>query len=270
MTEHPATDSLLDYIENPQAQNFTELRYHLLGCAYCRDKVHVYSSISNLLPSLAVSLPQASEQLPDSLVELLNNNTAKDAQLAAIFSDKPELIRTALSYLSNKKQMNHGESVQLESNFIEPKQKNSFELFHRLLNFKFPVWLNIPISATAILIFVIVLNSSNTQLSNGKSFVASYQDTDHAMLSDAKQSIPGRGFFNQTKTESIPFANVNISLNSENQLNFSWQKIPEVKNYALEILAPGYDGNKTLVKTESKVEKVTINNLTLSNNRRYL
>lgn len=227
---HPTIETLLAFMEMPQADQYIELRAHLLACQCCRESVEELREVQAALPGLSMSelVSENKILLSDSEVAAFANDQLegdKLEQFESLLEESSEAMKSTLHYLSHSAAMeNAGLKADISASPLEggqrkvvpiasakqnPKADDSFvsrSLVQRIADWRQPVWINAPIAASiALLVFYLSATNRLAFESNvNQPMVAHYQDEQSLYWEPVivRQKLPGLGFFHESIHES--------------------------------------------------------------------
>jgi len=274
-TEHPETDDLNEYLQQPQAEEFTALRLHLAGCAECRTQLGVLSSLQQHYPSLQITpVDAAQQQMIEDLV-----HSEVDAPVLQKIKNNPAELKAALHYVSHMAAMSEviQPEAQLQSDFSLTGQQqkapvaNSLKsLLSRLFEYQSPVWIPASVSAALVLALVVMIvplaDKSDETLPHRE--IVQYQDNPliHFRSQDA---LPGIGFFSKAEQQSRPYDGLNVNYIQRDVVRLSWPAVENVKQYKLRLQVVAQGRKNTLAEVDTALNQAEIKLNVLDINHRY-
>ena len=208
-------------------------------------------------------------ELPDELLVFLDSavNSRNPEAVQRYLAENPQYSKNALIYLQNAQQMQNHFSVNSQDVFDSDAQntdkrspQTTLQKFSSLFNFRWPVWINVPIAAAAVVVL------SVTALIPDKETIISYQDSPFLEISLAQR--PGMGFFTNAEKEKIKFDNVVVKLRSDGDVELSWPEIDKATIYNVNVTVMKDNTKQQIFHVATNDNHVVIKKGLLVNNRR--
>lgn len=285
-------DTLIDYIEKPDAAEFIDLRSHLASCKQCRHKVSNLSSLNENIHQYGSSLRfNKSNELNAALqaqqIEQYVDNELSDAErinIKDLMQREPQALKAALHYASHSSAMQNagigtigshltpGSSTHHSSDTSgNSKDPSVIKTFLNQLGGIFaarpPVWISA--SATAGVFFALLMFlQPQGNLPTQEMSVATYQDQSVIHFQPTGQPR-GIGFFSKALRVTKPFTNIRIQLSKSDKLELKWPKIDKAKAYQLSIKLVGNKETVTVVDQTTEGNQAIIDNFKPQLGKRY-
>lgn len=257
MKNHPPMDTLLAYLEDAESDRFTGVRLHIASCNDCRatlQRLHnQQETIRNTGPyqnRLAGASPQLAQTLDQQHIERYVDGDLSATQSASVkqlLESDPGALKAALHYASHSASSGHllaatlatqpgTEATAAESSVAPAPSKTSafMEKLKKLFDFRPPVWISVPATATAVLLLTVVATPVWMASAPQGLTVASYQDKAVIHYQGGKQ-LPGIGFFNKAHRSTESFGAMEIQYNDQQTLSLRWPAVPNASSYHLAI-----------------------------------
>ncbi len=263
---HPGLEQLAAYVEAPAAEEHSALRCHLAACSQCRKQADY---LGNLSVSLAAVLPPAE---PSSLSEATVADFVdgrlppqRQCELAAQLAEDDATLKAALHYAS------HAEAMRAHLNAPSPgpvlSEPSRPSPWRRLLAWRPPAWLSIPVTAAAA--FVVALLVVPPQAGPPAPLVVSYQDQPQLILQPAADELPGVGFFHAAQGRALPFAGLRAHYAAASGLSLDWSPVAMAKGYHLSLSLVTAQGSRPVAEIDSQQPRAHFPALVLEPARRY-
>lgn len=271
--EHISIDSLGAYLDAPNADEFTDLRLHLISCRECRDQARL---ISQLRAENSPVFSQAGTSEEDELriADYVDGQgTAKQGEeIARRLETDKQALKSALHYATQSAAMQRELGVTPESaqRQVKPQHPSGGLLSHisQYFHWRTPLWISTPVTAALTLLLVVLVYPFQPSLSPTGFSVASYQDNAVLSFRSLSEPQPGIGFFSSATSHSRPFAPMTISLNQQ-QLQMQWPAVENAEGYQLKLfIIKGGQRNK-LSETSGATASATIEGFMAEAGSRY-
>lgn len=255
--QHPSLDILAAFSSDPGKDAYDDIRLHLAGCAHCRQGV---SGLQRVQEWLVAGRPGIKEdQQMDKAGAALKADlyyAAHSIAIRTVLADKRSTQeRPVVNGMRSEPQGGAG-------------REGSLPRIRSWLTFKWPVWIGVPVTATAVLVLTVVL--SPTEFSGGRTgtmAIASYQD--NPVLTFSAEKRPGIGFFDTAKQSSKPYRGLHISRDDAGQLHLHWQDVKGALRYVVRIYITTGGSRELVHELTTTAPEGTINHFPLEQGRRY-
>lgn len=272
MKQHPTMDTLLEYLEQPEARDFADLRLHIATCGQCRGNIQRLTELKHHIhtygPMATVNAPTENNLAAQEIEQYVDGQLPDEhaAQIKAQLQSDPGALKAALHYASH--------SVAMEKTVLNPPaiketaeqasrpsffapgvfKKGFLKQLAGLFDLRPPVWISVP--ATAAIVFALsIVTVPNWMASSSHDInIAAYQDKAVIHFQETKQ-LPGIGFFNKAHRSSKSFDAMKVRLSKNSVLEMRWTPVENAKSYqlALHVVNEG--------------QKISVKELSLSDNR---
>jgi len=254
-TKHPETSDLNEYLQQPQAEEFSALRLHLAGCADCRTQIDTLESLHSHYPSLQSETIDSAQQQE---VEDFIDGSANDYANLQKIKTNPAALKAALHYASHSAAMNEEIKPDIQQQKISIVDSLKFLLTH-IFEYRSPMWLTASVSAVLVLalsVFVFPeMNSADKSLQ-----IVQYQDNPQIQFRP-EQALPGIGFFSKTEEESHSYDGLNVVYARPDKIRLSWAPVDRAKLYKLrlQMIAQGKKNTLAEISTELNQAEIKLN-----------
>ncbi len=225
---------------------------HIASCSECREQV---TAITTLLNDHAY-IDHQSELTPEKQKFICNYLEGKlhakeAAEAKALIETNDDAMKAALHYQNHAESMkshlaieNTLKSEVTESTKVQKLNASFFgqitSMFDQLFSMKSP--LIYTMTATATLLFAVMLIINSSEMTQQQTMIASYQDNPTIQFTE-KNKLPGVGFFAQSGNMSSPFEDINIEqvlvYNSIGQVCVSIQSFRDIDKVNIQNLQKG-------------------------------
>lgn len=244
---HPDTSLLNAYALQPDADDFYQLRLHLLSCKQCRDEVTLGKRFkADFSVFQSEHRTEDQQRIVDDYLYNEKNEQQRQHLKQQILND-PIMLKSTLFSLSHKsRQQETGDTTRVvKSN--DPGQGWPGVL-PGWLTMKTPIWASMGVTAVITLaLTVFMLQRSIDSPVPDTISIASYQDNNVIRFLPRDQ-LPGIGFFNRSMQAVQPFENMQIALDKNQMLEFSWMPVKLASAYQFNLFRFS-GGEKKLLKT---------------------
>lgn len=271
---HPDAEDIIAYLENPQAEVFTDICLHLAHCEDCRHQAENLSDIEKTIKREGAALfrhgvnsnpelkqAEAQHQI-EGFVDQQLEGEAKSA-VESLIAREPQALKAALHYASHSAAMER----ELEQQTSTPQLRQSTEPSRsqtgtavttgwqeRIRHWLNPsVWVAVPVTALATA--VLVINLAPLLNATGNMTVASYQDNPVIQFHD-KDQLPGIGFFTDAFNVIKPFNKVEVSIVDTDSIHFLWPAVDKAISYTFKLQV--IDNGQKVIVAEKTTPKNSI------------
>ena len=266
-TKHPESEDLNDYLQQPQAQQFSALRLHLASCGECRTQLEVLSSLRQNYPLLqTVSIDEIQQQEIEDVVNGAGDVSTDNNSALEKIKNNSATLKAALHFASHSAAMSEVIQSEAQQHADQP-QKISVEsglksLLTRLFEYQSPVWIPASISAAlvmALAVLIIPLVDSPDKVLADQSIVQ-YQDNPQIHFR-SQDALPGIGFFSRAEEESQPYDGLRVSYIRPGIISLTWPKVDNAKQYKLrlQVIAQGKKNTLAEISTELNQTEIKLN-----------
>ncbi|MCK4871069.1 MAG: hypothetical protein KAS93_08170, partial [Gammaproteobacteria bacterium] len=221
--EHPDTEQLSAYMHDPGADDYRQLRLHLISCVDCRQQVKLLSDLNINLGEVESEQYQHAVSENGELHEVLQSqlieeyvdgqlNSNEQLRMKKMLSRNGQAMKAAMHYASHSGHMQR--ELASDSGFMqsEPKYSTGYNrpakpgiltFLRRWLEVRTPIWLTVPATAAiAGILSVVLIPQINT--ASSKSYLIAYQDNPVIQFKST-QNLPGIGFFSRANKITKPY-----------------------------------------------------------------
>lgn len=227
--EHPGDQLIQDYLKNPGAAEYGELRLHLAGCGHCRRRAELTAMLREQGHWLESEAAEPDPRLADLVGGRLD--TASAQRLRQEIGQDPNALRAALHYASHARDMRE---LAAEAAPRPRSGPGLFGLLRRFLSFEAPLWQTVPALAVVMTVALLLFNQLQPGAAGGQARIVAFQDTPVLRFA-GHQTQPGIGFFSQPGIDTEPFGGVSVEMLADDRLRLSWPEIPGAASYNLKL-----------------------------------
>ncbi len=227
--DHPGDQLIQDYLKQPDAKAFDELRLHLAGCGYCRRRTEVTAMLRDQGHWLESERVEADPRVAELLAGKLQAEQARE--LKQELKQDPASLRAALHYATHARAMSE---ITEQDHQEVSVWSMCLDLVKHWLNFQAPLWQMAPVVAVVMSVAVLVINQYYPPGQNGQAQIIAFQDRQTLQYA-SHETQPGIGFFSQQGANAKPFGGMKVELLDGNRLRLSWAEIPMATDYNLKI-----------------------------------
>ncbi len=263
---HPSLEQLAAYVEAPAAEEHSALRHHLGVCSQCRQQVDYLGNLSaNLAAALLPTTPSSLSEA--TVADFVDGRLPPQRQreLAAQLAEDDATLKAALHYAS------HAEAMRAHLEAPPPGPTPTETLrptpWQRLLAWRPPAWLSVPVTATAAFAVALLVIPSLTP--PPAPLVVSYQDQPHVVLRPAADELPGMGFFHAAQGRALPFAGLRAHYAAASGLTLDWPPVEMAKGYHLSLSLVAAEGIRPVAEIDTRQPRAHFPTLVLEPARRY-
>lgn len=276
---HPDTEQLNAYVQDPIADDYRQLRLHLAACVDCRQQVKLLSNLKINLREVEAEQYQHAVSQNDELNEILQTqlieeyvdgqlNKSDQRRMAGMIKNNAQAMKAAMHYASHSARMQRelgddAGSLATKPNYSAGINKSSkpgiLTMLRRWLEIRSPVWLTVPATAAIAGLLTIVLIP---QLDSGaeKINVIAYQDNPVIQFKRT-QELPGIGFFSGANKITRPYDRITANVFDKKTIQLSWPRVDNAVSYTmqLKIFANGQQvsvGKLTTTDTQVSFKRV--------------
>lgn len=281
---HPDTETIIDFLDNPDSPDFQDLELHLTACSDCRKQLSRLSLLQKeiqspefiqqqLLHSLKTPKPPVLENaLAEGKIEsYLEQQLDKDEQqhIAQLLKDQPQALKAALHYASHQSAMTRELSEPVASKAKQTTRLDFIGLIKKFFTVPTPAWVMVPATgfASVLIVFLFSMNTLLLKQDNTVA-IASYQDNAVIQYS-SKNTQPGIGFFSNAFKQVKPFKNITIEMLDTSTLKFSWPKIENASSYSMRLQKIDNGQNIIIGEQSASSNVIEFKNIKLETHRRY-
>lgn len=271
---HPQLEQLVDYLENPNAIEYAELRRHIAGCFQCRKQIDGLSTLSQTL-SQAVCREKIAE-LPDNQIEDYIDGRLTNIQhqkTQTLLNENKDALKAALHYAMHSTAMREAKAETAQSipkpASLKTQHKTQQNLLQRLLAWRPPALTTVPLAAAAAFALAITVVPLLDEQHNEKLVVAAFQDHAVLELQPAAADMPGMGFFHSSQGREIPFSGLRMQHENNTGLFVNWAAVESAQNYHLRLSMVTDEGTQIIAETDSRLPEAHFKNLKLHAGRHY-
>jgi len=248
---HPDTEQLSDYLQEPAADRFSDIRLHLMQCHVCRSQASLISEIRNNLENIRAEQDANMSEQDSELAELIANQTIEQyvddsldpktaVQVRKTIENNPRALKMALHYASHSASMSRQEDVGLRSTSRDvvtqsgsTQQQGIAGMFRQWISARIPLWMTVPVAAVAAGIFAVVILPQTTQFAQGPTVVA-YQDNPTIQFR-RMEPTPGIGFFANADKIVKPYQSATARVMDKDKLELVWPEVEGAVSYTLHV-----------------------------------
>ena len=233
--EHPETEQLFAYSEQPESIELQAVGLHLATCGQCRVDLQTMSGLRQHVGAMSRDQSESPDNIEHDVSDLLHNRLDRQtaAELRVRVRRNPAMLREALHFARHH--------VAMQKSVREPETQKRRILWWRKvanvirqsLQFEAAVWKMIPVAAVLLAVVTVFVDQQHQPTSQLARLIEF--DSKPTMQFFAQQSQPGIGFFANTRQTSIPFEGVSLTINNDEEIAFSWPAIENVQNYRLKL-----------------------------------
>lgn len=288
-TTHPHTEDIIAYLEDPQAEVFTDICLHIAQCQSCRHMTEKLSMIEKSIKYDGAVFYRTESNKTQELIEAQDQNLIEsciDGQLQAdeatkindLIEHNPEALKSALHYASHSSAMQR-EMEQANEHIPQPitnkvsnknksgNQASGFSIWRdKVLYWLNPsVWIAVPVTAVATAILVVSLAP---MLMTENLTVASYQDKP-VIQYHSQDQLPGIGFFTSAHNVIKPFEKVAVTITDKDSITIRWPEVDNATSYTLRLNKID-NGQKVVLAEKTTSETwITISGINTRVDHRY-
>lgn len=234
--EHPETEQLIAYSEQPESVEHQAVGLHLASCGQCRMDLETSTNLRRHAGWISTNLTESSDEIEGEMSDLLNNRLSGQAavELRKRIKQNPANLQEALHYARHHVAMQRNVQalkVSMAGLAVLDRVKR---LIIQSLQFETPVWKLIPV-AVALLAVVTVFGDLQKQGQTLQVAKLVRFDDQPTIQFVTQETQPGIGFFSSTKQTSIPFDGVSVQMKNDQEIVFSWSAIDNAQNYRLKL-----------------------------------
>lgn len=255
---HPASEQLNAYVQDPIGDDYRQLRQHLAACVDCRQQVDLLSNLKTNLHEIEADQYQRAISQNDELHEILQAqliekyvagqlNKDEEQRVTVMIKDNPQAMKAAMHYASHSARMQRelgddaGSLVISKSNhhtaFHKPIKSGVLTMLRHWLEVRSPVWLTVPATAAiASLLSILLIPQLNSHLNTGaeKISVVAYQDNPVIQFKRT-QNLPGIGFFSGANKTTKPYDRITANVFDNNTIQLSWPRVDNAVSYTMQL-----------------------------------
>lgn len=223
-------ETLVEYLEQPEAVAHAQTRRRLLASAESRRRADLAARVQHTLreqPQCIVDESADDVSLTAELREQLQSLRAgrldaeSSARLRSRLQSDPRLLREAL----------HASVAEAAIRAPAASDRHSpTEWVRRLLDWRVPAWA----AAAAVLVLAVTLVAPFDRGERDGLRLAAYRD-DATIRFAGKDTLPGVGFFAGAASDTRPFADVDLQL-SGRELRMDWPDVVGARSYTVQLL----------------------------------
>ncbi len=227
--DHPDDQLIQDYLKNPGAAEYGELRLHLAACGHCRRRAELTAMLREQGHWLETEAAEPDPRLADLVGGRLDAASAQ--RLRQEIGQDPNALRAALHYASHARDMR-----ELAAAPTQRQQPGSglLGMIQRFLSFEAPLWQTVPALAVVMTVALLLFNQLQPVPGAGEARIVAFQDNPVLRFA-GHQTQPGIGFFSQPDIDAEPFGGIGVELLADNRLRLSWPEIPGAASYNLKL-----------------------------------
>lgn len=265
-TNHPETETLLAYSDNPDGSEHWQTGQHLVQCPQCRQSVAKLTSLTSTIQQIVPGIKtEISEQESVQLANYVDGGLdAKQSEnIGRQLQQNKNFLKAALHYSLHSTVMNKDVSADTPEESTTNTTTSKPNFLQKILAWRPPAWETVPV--TAMLVIVVMTTLSGQQAAQ----VAVYQDSPVIHFQKASQAIPGIGFFNAARESELKYGNVVAQTGKQGELTMQWPAVKNTKSYSVSIYK--LEGMEKIVVgyQETKNTTATFKKLNLLANRNY-
>ncbi len=234
--DHPETDQLLDYSQQPESIKLQPVGLHLAACAQCRKELQALANLRQHAGWISCCVDDDTD-LSMEVDDLMHRrlSESKATALRERIKQNPAELRQALHYARHHVAMKTQKSTKATKSTstmpIAERIKNQFISF---LQFETSVWKLVPVAI--VLVTVVALFNDNILQPKSMQLAKIVHFEDQASIQFvAQDSQPGIGFFANAAQTNEPFEGVSISMTSDLEMAFSWPEVTGATGYHLKL-----------------------------------
>jgi len=252
--DHPDSEQLTAYLRAPQANDYRDLRLHLVNCRDCRQQVNLLSDLHNNLPVLDSDQHQQAVAQHNELHEVLQSQLIEkyvDGQLSQterqrvkrLLDENPQAMKAAIHYTVHSNCMprelagDSGSPALAGSGNADADRPvgklDWLSILRRCLHVRTPLWLTVPTTATVASLLSLMLISQPGSYTQNDHIVA-YQDNPVIQFKPA-QALPGIGFFSNANKISKPYGKISAGLSRDKQIQLAWPGVDNALSYTVQL-----------------------------------
>jgi len=235
--DHPDTDQLIDYSEQPESIKLQSIGLHLAGCAQCRKELRAMVCLRQHAGWISSFEDDDATEIAIEIGDLMHHrlSESKTTELRERIKQNPAELRQALHFARHHVAMN------AQMNTMATKRVSTLPLAERVKNrilsflqFETPVWKLVPVAM--VLVTVVALFNDEIFQSTSMQLAKIVHFEDQASIQFVAQDAqPGIGFFANAAQTSERFEGVSISINNDREMAFSWPEITGATSYHLKL-----------------------------------
>ena len=251
---HPDSEQLNAYIQDPLGDDYRQLRLHLVACVDCRQQVDLLSNLKTNLLEIEGEQYQHAVSQNDELHEVLQTqliekyidgqlNKGEQQRVRGIIKENTQAMKAAMHYASHSARMQRevdgdaGSLAVAEANYHAGYNKSTkpgiLTILRRWLAIRSPLWLAVPTTAAIASLLSIVLipqlNSGSEKIS-----VVAYQDNPVIQFKRT-QDLPGIGFFSGANKTTRPYDRITANIFDNNTIQLSWPRVDNAVSYTMQL-----------------------------------
>ncbi len=269
ITNHPDTEQLNAYIRNPAADDYRQLRLHLMKCTDCRSEVDLLMNLQNHFAELADENPQEMMIDSDDANGILHAQMIKNyidgqlderqkQQLVNMLKDNTYAMKSALHYAGHSENMNRAIDKGDGSGIGRNTSDGLLNMLGSWVSARMPVWLAVPVTAVMAGVLTVVMIPQFGNMTSKHSIVA-YQDNPVIQFKRT-QNLPGIGFFSSANKTAQPYGKMNVTLSHGQMVKLHWPEVNDAEKYTvhLKIFKSGKQlsvGKQTTSKTQATFKR---------------
>jgi len=288
-TTHPNTEDIVAYLEDPQAEVFTDICLHIAHCQACRHLAEKLSVVEKsikrdgamLFRSESDKTPELMQAQEQNLIESYVDGQLQgeeQANIKSLIEHNPEALKSALHYASHSAAMQQeleqaNESIpQPVSNPVTNSNRPEFKTHaaatwrEKIQHWLNPsVWIAVPVTAMATAVLVVNLAPL---IMSGNLTVASYQDKPVIQFNSADQ-LPGIGFFTNAHNVIKPFDKVAVTIENNDSITIRWPGVDMATSYTMRLNKID-NGQKVVIAEKTTSQNwITISGIDTQIDHRY-
>ena len=234
--EHPESEQLIAYSEQPESVEHQAVGLHLASCGQCRMDLETSTNLRRHAGWISTNLTESSDDIEGEMSDLLNNRLSGQAaaELRERIKQNPAMLREALHYARHHVAMQRNVQVPKVSRTGLSVWDSVKRLIIQSLQFETAVWKLVPVAVVLVAVVTVFgdLQKEGQPLQAAK--LVRFDDQPTIQIF-AQESQPGIGFFSNTKQTSIPFEGVSVQIKNDQEIVFSWPAIDNAQYYHLKL-----------------------------------
>lgn len=251
---HPDSEQLNAYVQDPGADQYRQLRLHLLGCASCRAEVGLLAELKADLPEIEAQQYRQMLSRDEALNSLLHTQLIEEyvdgrladeeqQRIAGMLQDNGQAMKAALHYASHSAGMQRewGDATgrlqqpqtELQTGRGQVASPGLLGLLRQWLTIRTPAWLAVPVSAAAAAALTVTLLPRMGSLAKIDTVVA-YQDNPVIQFKQA-HDLPGIGFFSNANKTAKPYARIHATLPDAQTIRLAWPEVKDAVSYTIHL-----------------------------------
>lgn len=233
--EHPETEQLVAYSEQPESVELQAVGLHLATCGQCRVDLQTMSGLRHHIGRMSIDRSQSPDNIEHEISDLLHNrlNQQTAAELRERVRRNPAMLREALHFARHH--------VAMQKSVREPEAperrvrwwRRVAHVIRQSLQVETAVWKMIPVAVVLLALVTIFVDQQHRQTSQFARLIEF--DSNPTIQFFAQQSQPGIGFFANKRQTSIPFEGVSVTIKNNEEIAFSWPAIENAQSYLLKL-----------------------------------